>query len=95
MVNLGLEWNSGNRSRDQAIEARNRADEAGERGNEAREREIRRDLLADEERQRAARQARIQNQFIILQIRHQLEPSPQTKEALKDFLVFLGEYQDP
>ncbi|MDS3862220.1 hypothetical protein RIF25_15570 [Thermosynechococcaceae cyanobacterium BACA0444] len=53
-----------------------------------------RGLLADEERERAARWARIQNQFIILQIRNQLEPSQQTQTALKDFLVFLEEYKD-
>ncbi|UAJ72555.1 DUF874 family protein [Synechocystis sp. PCC 7339] len=40
LANLGLEWNTGNRSRNREIEAR--------------ERETRRDNLADEERNRAA-----------------------------------------
>ena len=39
MVNLGLEWNAGNRSRNREIEAR--------------EREIKRDDFANEERERA------------------------------------------
>ena len=42
LANLGLEWNTGNRSRNQAIEAR--------------ERETRRDHLADEERNKADRE---------------------------------------
>ncbi|WP_228015845.1 DUF874 family protein [Synechocystis salina] len=42
LVNLGLEWNAGNRSRNREIEAR--------------ERETRRDNLADEERNRAAQE---------------------------------------
>ena len=85
LANLGLEWNTGNRSRNQAIEAR--------------ERETRRDHLADEERNKADRErersssrARIQNRFTLLQIRHQLTPSPATKTALADFLSFLEEY---
>ncbi|WP_347338268.1 hypothetical protein [Synechocystis sp. FACHB-383] len=71
LVNLGLEWHAGNRSRNREIEARNRA---------------------DQERQRAASRARIQNRYLILQTRHQLAPSPDTRTALADFLSFLQEY---
>jgi hypothetical protein len=69
LVNLGLEWNAGNRSR-------NREDEARERANEERDR-------ADEERERAARRARIQNRWIILQVQYQLAPTQDTRAALK------------
>ena len=78
MVNLGLEWNAGNRSRNREIEAR--------------EREIKCDDFANEERERAACRARIQNRFTVLQIRYYLEPSEQNQAALKDFLAFLEEY---
>ena len=106
VVNLGLEWNAGNRSRYQA-------DQARQRETEARERETRRDDLAneernraaeerakadrerdraDQERQRAASRARIQNRCFISQIRYQLAPNPDTRSALTDFLSFLQEY---
>jgi hypothetical protein len=96
LVNLGLEWNAGHRSRSQAEDERLRA----------REREARRDDLADEERrkadrernrageerERAARRARIQNRWIILQVQHQLAPTQDTRAALADFIAFLQEY---
>jgi hypothetical protein len=85
MVNLGLEWNAGNRSRNREIEAREREIKRDDFANEKRER-------ADRERERAARRARIQNRFTVLQIRYHLEPSEQTQAALKDFLAFLEEY---
>ena len=85
MVNLGLEWNAGNRSRNREIEAREREIKRDDFANEKRER-------ADRERERAARRARIQNRFTVLQIRYHLEPSEQTPAALKDFLAFLEEY---
>ncbi|BFM39859.1 hypothetical protein [Synechocystis sp. LKSZ1] len=106
VVNLGLEWNAGNR-------IRNREIAQGNRVAEARERETRRDHLADEERnraieerekadrerdradqerERAASRARIQNRGFILQTRHQLAPNPDTRSALTDFLSFLQEY---
>ena len=44
-----------------------------------------------EEGERTARRARIQNRWIILQIRHQLAPSEQTRAALTDFASFLQE----
>jgi len=47
---------------------------------------------AAEERERAARRARIQNRWAILQIRHQLEASESNRRALSDFLAFLQEY---
>jgi hypothetical protein len=103
VVNLGLEWHAGNQSRREAAAARTRIEDenltARERearrdalANEAREREARRDALANEERERATRHTRIQNRWIILQIQHQLESSPDTRAALRDFLVFLSEY---
>lgn len=85
MVNLGLEWNAGNRSRNREIEAREREIKRDDFANEERE-------MADRERERAARRARIQNRFTVLQIRYYLEPSEQTQAALKDFLAFLEEY---
>jgi hypothetical protein len=85
LVNLSLEWNAGNRSRNQALEAR--------------QREARQDNLADEERnkadrerERSAARARIQNRWIILEIRHQLTPSPENRAALTDLVSFLQEY---
>ncbi|AFZ49093.1 hypothetical protein Dacsa_0289 [Dactylococcopsis salina PCC 8305] len=45
-----------------------------------------------EERERAARRARIQNRGTILQIRYQVEPNEANGQALRDFLAFLQEY---
>ncbi|AFZ43993.1 hypothetical protein PCC7418_1825 [Halothece sp. PCC 7418] len=66
---------------------------------ERRYREIQRDRAADrernraaEERERTASRARIQNRWIILQIRYQLEASESNRRALSDFLAFLKEY---
>ena len=96
LVNLGLEWHAGNRSRAQAEDGRLRAEEerlrAENERTRSRQREARQDHLADEERERAARRARIQNRFAVLQIRHQLTPGPATRAALIDFLSFLDEY---
>ena len=56
------------------------------------------DRLAQEEqqraeaRERAARQARIQNRWTILQVQYQLDPREQTRAVLADFVVFLQEY---
>lgn len=47
---------------------------------------------ADRERERAARRARIQTRYFILQIRHQLTPGPEAQAALTDFLSFLLDY---
>ena len=78
LVNLGLEWNTGNRSRNREAENSKREDEERNK--------------ADRERERAASRARIQNRFFVLQIRHQLAPSPETQAALADLLSFLQEY---
>ena len=43
-------------------------------------------------RERETRYTRIQNRWIVLQIQYQLESSPDTRAALRDFLVFLSEY---
>ena len=76
LVNLSLEWNTGNRSRAQAADARARAEDERTR---SRQREARQDHLADEERnkadrerERSAARARIQNRWIVLEIRHKL-----------------------
>ena len=85
VVNISLEWNAGNRSRNRELEARQRADEA-------REREIRRDNLADEERNKASIRARIQTRWIILQIQHQFRGTDETTAVVTDFLRYLTEY---
>ena len=85
VVNISLEWNAGNRSR-------NREDEARQREDEAREREIRRDNLADEERNKASIRARIQTRWIILQIQHQFRGTDETTAVVTDFLRYLTEY---
>jgi len=100
VVNLGIEWYAGNRNRRETTAARTRIENENlaartriESENlAAREREARRDNLANEERERGTRHTRIQNRWIILQIQHQLESSPDTRAALRDFLVFLSEY---
>jgi hypothetical protein len=100
VANLGLEWHAGNQSRRETTAARTRIENENlaartriENENlAAREREARRDNLANEERERGTRYTRIQNRWIILQIQHQLESSPDTRAALRDFLVFLSEY---
>jgi len=100
VANLGLEWHAGNQSRRETTAARTRIENENlaartriENENlAAREREARRDNLANEERERATRYTQIQNRWIILQIQHQLESSPNTRAALRDFLVFLSEY---
>ena len=85
LVAIGIEWHGGSRRKYQEAEAR--------------EREARRDALAEreagraeEERRRAARRAGIQARFIVLQVRHQLENSPETRAALRDFVALLEEY---
>jgi hypothetical protein len=100
VANLGIEWHAGNRNRRETTAARIRIENESiaartriENENlAAREREARRDDLANEERERSTRHTRIQNRWIILQIQHQLESSPDTRAALRDFLVFLSEY---
>ncbi|MFP4693651.1 MAG: hypothetical protein ACOCZG_01990, partial [Halothece sp.] len=85
VVNFGVEWNRRNRETNRLAEEGNRATEERERANRERNR-------AAEERERATRRARIQNRWIILQIRHQLQANEQTRRGLIDFLAFLQEY---
>ncbi|TVQ16989.1 MAG: hypothetical protein EA367_18595 [Leptolyngbya sp. DLM2.Bin15] len=99
LVNLGLEWNAGNRSRNQQTEARERearrddlADEERRKADRERGRADRERNQADRERERAARQARIQNRWIVLQVQHHLAPQENTRAALADFIAFLQEY---
>ena len=92
VVNISLEWNAGNRSRNRELEVRQRELEARQREDEAREREIRRDNLADEERNKASIRARIQTRWIILQIQHQFRGTDETTAVVTDFLRYLREY---
>jgi hypothetical protein len=89
LVNLSLEWNAGNRSRAQAEDARTRSRQREARQDDLADRERNK---ADRERERSAARARIQNRWIILEIRHQLTPSPETRAALTDLVSFLQEY---
>ncbi|AZB71669.1 hypothetical protein [Synechococcus elongatus] len=84
LVAIGIEWHGGNRRRDQEAEDRAATAEARDRAVAAAEREARRDYLA-------AREAERQNRRDILQIRHQLDPSPENRAALRDFLAILEE----
>ena len=92
LVNLSLEWNAGNRSRNQALEARKREARQDNLADEERNKADRERNKADRERERSAARARIQNRWIILEIRHQLTPSPETRAALTDLVSFLQEY---
>ncbi|WP_041235255.1 hypothetical protein [Dactylococcopsis salina] len=89
LVAFGVEWDRRNRetARQEAETAR-----ADNERIERRQREIQRDRAADEERERAARRARIQNRGAILQIRYQIEPNEANGQALRNFLAFLQEY---
>ena len=89
VVNLGLEWNAGNRGRYQADQAREREARRDDLASEEREKADQERDRANQERQRAASRARVQNRFFVLQIRYQLAPNPDTRLALADFLSFL------
>ena len=80
LVNIGLEWNAGNRAENE----RARAEDQRARAEDERL----------EERERSSRRTRIQNRWIILQVRHQLENTPETRSALRDFMSFLQEYDE-
>ncbi len=45
-----------------------------------------------EERERAARRARIQNRWIVLQVQHQIALGEDARAALADFVAFLQDY---
>ena len=79
---------------DQAAEERDRADQERNRAAEERERADRERDRSDQERNRAAARAQLQNRFLVLQIRHQLDPGDATRAALRDFLALLEEYGD-
>ena len=89
LVNFCVEWDRRNRetgrlARAEAQAANDRAASAQRRAEEEQRRV--------EGAEREARRARVQNRWIILQIRHQLAPSEQTRAALTDFASFLQEY---
>ena len=88
LVNFGFEWDRRNQETNRlAAEEQRRVAEEQRRAEE--------EQRGAEERERAARRARIQNRWIVLQIRHQLAPSEQTRAALTDFASFLQEYGEP
>ena len=103
LVNLGIEWDRRNQETDRlAEEEQRRAEEVNRRTEEeqrrAEEEQRRREDSARaaaegaEERERAARRARIQNRWIILQVQYQVAPREATRTALGDFVAFLQEY---
>ncbi len=106
LVNLSLVdlwsfvvWNTGNRSRNQAIEARERetqrdnlAEEERNKADQERSRADQERNRAAEERELAARRARVQTRCAVLQIRYHLDPNPTNRQALINFLACLEEY---
>jgi hypothetical protein len=99
LVNFCVEWDRRNRETGRAARAEAQAanDRAAavQRRVEEEQRRAEEEQRRAEERERAARRARIQNRWIVLQIRHQLAPSEQTRAALTDFASFLQEYGEP
>ena len=96
LVNLGIEWDRRNQETDRlAEEEQRRAEEEQRRAEEEqrrREDSARAAAEGAEERERAARRARIQNRWIILQVQYQVAPREATRTALGDFVAFLQEY---
>jgi len=106
LVNFGVEWNHRNRETDRLaaeehrrLEKEQRRFEKEQRRLEKEQRRIRAENRRDEEeqrrvqeRERAASRARIQNRWIVLQIRYLFTPSLQTQAAITDFLQFLQDY---
>jgi len=82
LVNLCVEWHR--RNRETSRLSRAEAQAADERAAEEQRRVT--------EQEQATRRARIQNRWIVLQIRYQLDPSEQTRAAMTNFLLFLQEY---
>lgn len=80
VVNLGLEWNSGNRSRNRETEDRATADRERDR--------------AAEERERAARRAQVQARFLVALGQHQRRNTPETQRRLDAAIALLEEYGD-
>lgn len=80
LVNFGVEWNRRNRETDRrATEEQRRATEEQRRA---------------EERERAARRTRIEARCRSAQIRFQLDPSIENRQALATVLAILDEYGD-
>jgi len=82
LVNFCVEWHR--RNRETSRLSRAEAQAADERAEEEQRRVT--------EQEQATRRARIQNRWIVLQIRYQLDPSEQTRAAMTNFLLFLQEY---
>ena len=96
LVNLGIEWDRRNQETDRLAEEEQRRTEEEQRRaeEEQRRREDSARAAAEgaEERERAARRARVQNRWIILQVQYQVSPGEATRTALGDFVAFLQEY---
>jgi hypothetical protein len=84
LVNFCVEWHR--RNRETSRLSRAEAQAADERAEEEQRRVT--------EQEQATRRAGIQNRWIVLQIRYQLDPSEQTRAAMTNFLLFLQEYGD-
>ena len=97
LVNFCVEWDRRNclkdtlRERETGRAARAEAQAADDRAASV-QRRSEEEQRRSEEAERATRRARVQNRWIILQIRHQLAPSERTRAALTDFASFLQEY---
>jgi hypothetical protein len=103
LVNLGVEWDSRNREASRLSEAESQAEAERVQAEAERVRAEAERVRAEaeraraeaeraEEQERTTRRTRIQNRWIVLQIRHQLDPSEQTRAAMRDFQLFLQEY---
>ena len=91
VVNFGVEWNLRNRETNRlAQEEQRRAEEERRRG----EAEARAANERAEERERAARRARVEARCRAAQIRFQLEPSQGNRQSLGAVLAVLEEYGD-
>jgi hypothetical protein len=92
LANFGVEWNRRNREANRLAEEAQRSAEEEQRSAEEEQRRIREENRRNQEAERAASRARIQNRWIVLQIRHLLDPGEETQAAIADFLQFLQEY---
>ncbi len=96
LVNFGVEWDRRNRETDRlAAEVNRRAEEEQRRAEEEQRRAEDAARAASEraeERERAARRARIEARCRSAQIRFQLDPSEPNRQALETVLAILDEY---
>jgi hypothetical protein len=91
VVNFGVEWNLRNRETNRLAEAEQRRSEEEQRRSEEAARATNERA---EERERAARRARVEARCRAAQIRFQLEPSLGNRQSLAAVLAVLEEYGD-